>query len=142
MTVAEEPARFVPSVPSAPLGETLLDIRGLSVDYGLGEEPVHAVDDVTLVIRRGEVVGLAGESGSGKSTLAYAVSRLLRDPGVIVAGDAYFYDYPKGSYREGGQSVTGSAGGEPRKIDLLTDDQIHDLQLAYDPIVDHLKSLR
>ena len=99
-----------------PSDEVLLEIRGLSVDYGLGDRPVHAVDRVDLTIRRGEVVGLAGESGSGKSTLAYAVTRLLRDPGVITAGEAYFYNYPKGSYRERG-------GGRPKVVDLLTDDK-------------------
>ncbi|BEP13718.1 ABC transporter ATP-binding protein [Acidothermaceae bacterium B102] len=102
--------------PIEPSDEVLLEIRGLSVDYGLGDSPVHAVDRVDLTIRRGEVVGLAGESGSGKSTLAYAVTRLLRDPGVITAGEAYFYDYPEGSYRERG-------GGRPKVIDLLTDDK-------------------
>ena len=102
--------------PIEPSDEVLLEIRGLSVDYGLGDTPVHAVDRVDLTIRRGEVVGLAGESGSGKSTLAYAVTRLLRDPGVITAGEAYFYDYPKGSYRERG-------GGRPQVVDLLTDDK-------------------
>jgi peptide/nickel transport system ATP-binding protein len=88
-----------------------LKISGLSVDYGLGVDPVHAVDDVDLTIRRGEVVGLAGESGSGKSTLAYAVTRLLRDPGVIVDGDVTFYSY------------VGSSEDSPELVDLLSDDR-------------------
>ncbi len=66
----------------------LLDVRGLCVDYGFGEDAVHAVADVDLTLHEGEVLGLAGESGSGKSTLAYAVTRLLRAPGVITAGSA------------------------------------------------------
>jgi len=114
-------------VPAEPTGDLLLEIRGLSVDYGFGDNPVHAVDDVDLTIRRGEVVGLAGESGSGKSTLAYAVTRLLRDPGVITAGEAYFYDWPAGSYRDGQVAADGSngpgQGAGPRRVDLLSQDR-------------------
>ncbi len=87
-----------------------LEIVGLSVDYGIGDNAVHAVADVDLTIRRGEVIGIAGESGSGKSTLAYAVTRLLRDPGIIVGGDATFYSYPSG-------------GGAPSEVDLLSPDK-------------------
>src|ERR1700688_1367607 len=42
----------------------------------LREEVVHAVDDVSLRIARGEVVGLVGESGCGKSTLGRIVAGL------------------------------------------------------------------
>ena len=70
--------------------DVLIEVRGLCVDYGLGDDAVHAVVDADLELRRGEVFGLAGESGSGKSTLAYAITRLLRPPGVIVAGSARF----------------------------------------------------
>jgi peptide/nickel transport system ATP-binding protein len=122
-----------PSATSEPLGELLLEIRNLSVDYGIGDRPVHAVDGVNLTIRRGEVVGLAGESGSGKSTLAYAVTRLLRDPGVITGGEAYFYDWPKGSYRHAAATTAGApeastppgprAPTAARIVDLLTDDR-------------------
>jgi peptide/nickel transport system ATP-binding protein len=72
------------------MSEILVEVSGLCVDYGLGEGAVHAVVDAELRLRRGEVLGLAGESGSGKSTLAYAITRLLRPPGVITAGQASF----------------------------------------------------
>jgi peptide/nickel transport system ATP-binding protein len=44
---------------------------------------VRAVNDVSLDVQRSKVLGIAGESGSGKSTLVYAMTRLLRAPGVI-----------------------------------------------------------
>ncbi len=74
--------------------EPLLDIRGLQVDYGAGPGAVHAVVGADLVLRRGEVLGLAWESGSGKSTLAYAAIRLLRAPGLITGGEVLYYPEP------------------------------------------------
>ncbi|HEV2343119.1 MAG TPA: ABC transporter ATP-binding protein [Actinocrinis sp.] len=71
-------------------GDVVLEVSGLCVDYGF-TDAVHAVVDAGLTLRRGEVLGLAGESGSGKSTLAYALTRLLRAPGVITAGDVRFH---------------------------------------------------
>ncbi|HEX6779566.1 MAG TPA: ABC transporter ATP-binding protein, partial [Ktedonobacterales bacterium] len=63
----------------------------LSVDYGSGSAAVHAVDNVSLTLGRGEILGLAGESGSGKSTLAHAVARLMRPPARIVHGEVLYY---------------------------------------------------
>ncbi|MFI9010812.1 ABC transporter ATP-binding protein [Actinosynnema sp. NPDC053489] len=71
--------------------DAVLEIRGLNVDYGLGDEAVHAVRDVNLTLYRGEVLGLAGESGSGKSTLAYGLTRLLPPPGVISGGEVLYH---------------------------------------------------
>jgi peptide/nickel transport system ATP-binding protein len=71
--------------------QPVLEIRDLNVDYGLGDEAVHAVREVYLTLHRGEVLGLAGESGSGKSTLAYGITRLLPPPGVVRTGSVLYY---------------------------------------------------
>jgi peptide/nickel transport system ATP-binding protein len=73
------------------MSEPVLEIRNLNVDYGLGDQAVHAVRDVNLTLHRGEVLGLAGESGSGKSTLAYGMTRLLAPPGVITGGEVIYH---------------------------------------------------
>jgi peptide/nickel transport system ATP-binding protein len=57
-----------------------LDLAGKiarALGAGLREEIVHAVDDVSLAIVPGEVVGLVGESGCGKSTLGRIVAGIL-----------------------------------------------------------------
>jgi len=70
--------------------DVVLDVRDLSVAYGSGPRAVRAVEAVTLSLRRGEVLGIAGESGSGKSTLAFAMNRLLRPPGFISGGSVVY----------------------------------------------------
>jgi peptide/nickel transport system ATP-binding protein len=60
------------------------------VSYRTASGDVPAVDDVSLDIRRGEILGLAGESGCGKSTLAMTVLRLLHPPGYIAGGTVEF----------------------------------------------------
>jgi oligopeptide/dipeptide ABC transporter ATP-binding protein len=58
----------------------LLDIAELAKRFEVGgKRQLHAVDEVTFTIGRGETVGLVGESGCGKSTLVRLVNRLL-DP--------------------------------------------------------------
>ena len=71
--------------------DAVLTVTDFSVIYDV-EPPVEAVTDVSLSLRRGEILGLAGESGCGKTTLAYAVQRLLKDPAVITGGTAVFHD--------------------------------------------------
>ncbi|HEX4222441.1 MAG TPA: dipeptide/oligopeptide/nickel ABC transporter permease/ATP-binding protein [Pseudonocardiaceae bacterium] len=74
----------------AALTEALLEIRNVSIDYETDGGAVHAVDDVSLTLRRGEVLGIAGESGSGKSTLAYAITRLLKAPARATGGQIIY----------------------------------------------------
>jgi peptide/nickel transport system ATP-binding protein/peptide/nickel transport system permease protein len=83
-----------PAATTQKSADAVLEIHGLSVDYGYGVEAVHAVMDCDLVLRRGRVLGLAGESGSGKTTLALAAIRLLRAPAVITKGQVLFHSKP------------------------------------------------
>jgi peptide/nickel transport system ATP-binding protein len=71
------------------MSDLVLRAEHLSVEYA-GARPTRAVRDVTLELRRGEVLGIAGESGCGKSTLAYALTRMLKPPAELTGGSLSF----------------------------------------------------
>ena len=63
----------------------LLEVEGLTVEFGSVESPLIAVDDVDLTMDTGEIVGCVGESGSGKSVTALALMGLVDFPGRVRA---------------------------------------------------------
>ncbi|MEF8827431.1 MAG: oligopeptide/dipeptide ABC transporter ATP-binding protein [Halolamina sp.] len=68
-------------------GETLVSIDGLRKHYGGGgpfEDPLRAVDGVSIDVRKGETLGLVGESGCGKTTLGRTVVGLENATGGSV----------------------------------------------------------
>jgi peptide/nickel transport system ATP-binding protein len=75
--------------------DEILRIEELRASYMGRSTELKVVDGLDLSIRRGEIIGIAGESGSGKTTLVSAVLRLLRPPGRIQGGRVWFRPDPR-----------------------------------------------
>ncbi|MBS7545024.1 ABC transporter ATP-binding protein [Ancylobacter oerskovii] len=88
MLLASEPSGTkAPPPEDAPV---VLEAQGLDVTFHIGGGwlagpplEIHAVDRVSLTLKRGQTIGIVGESGSGKSTLGRALIRLIDGKGDI-----------------------------------------------------------
>ncbi len=85
--------------------EPILTIRDLLKTFpyksglpGLGTRVLTAVDNVTVQVQRGEIMGLIGESGSGKSTIARCIVRLYKPDGGLIAWKNKDITRVKGKY--------------------------------------------
>ncbi|MBL4749603.1 MAG: ABC transporter ATP-binding protein [Amylibacter sp.] len=67
----------------------LLEIKNLSVTFPSRKGDFIAVDDVSLSVEPGEILGIVGESGAGKSTVGNAVISLLETPGYMSGGSIW-----------------------------------------------------
>ncbi len=133
LDVAELSRRFVLPLPGNPVANLLRRLR-----HGPTAAPrLHAVDDVSFSVARGETVGLVGESGCGKSTLVRLVSRLL--------------DPDEGSIRLGGKELTYTQARnfarapDRGRIQMVFQDageSINPRYTAQDAIADPLRRLR
>lgn len=65
----------------------LLEVRNLRIEFPTRRGTLVAVDDISLEIAPGEVLGVVGESGAGKSLTGAAIIGLLEPPGRIAAGE-------------------------------------------------------
>ncbi|MFX0212095.1 MAG: ATP-binding cassette domain-containing protein, partial [Candidatus Hodarchaeota archaeon] len=68
----------------------LLEVKNLKTFYFTPKGTVNAVNDVSFNLKKGDVLGLAGESGCGKTTILLSIARLLPDSGKIVGGGINF----------------------------------------------------
>jgi oligopeptide transport system ATP-binding protein len=88
----------------------LLEIDKLNVTFEGDDGPVHAVNDLSLSIDRGETLGIVGESGSGKSQTAFSIMGLLAPNGRTA-----------GSVRFDGQEILGA---KPKVLNKLRAERI------------------
>ena len=85
----------------------LLDIRHLSTHFKTPHGMVRAVDDVSLAVSTGDVLGIVGESGCGKSVLSLSILQLLPMPPAFFAGGQILFD---------GQDLLKASPEEVRRI--------------------------
>src|SRR5947209_9886906 len=79
----------VADIDASPAG-AILEVENLRTSFFTADGVVHAVDNVSFNVRRGEAVALVGESGCGKSVTAMSVMRLVASPGKITGGSIKF----------------------------------------------------
>jgi peptide/nickel transport system ATP-binding protein len=83
------------------VSEPLLAVKKLRTSFPIGSNAfVHAVDNVSFDIRKGEAVALVGESGSGKTVTAMSIMRLVAPPGRITGGEVLFKGHDLASMPE------------------------------------------
>ncbi|MDS0300147.1 ABC transporter ATP-binding protein [Halogeometricum sp. S1BR25-6] len=69
--------------------DPIVEVRDASVTYDLEHRAAMVLDDVSLDLRRGEILGVVGESGSGKSMLANAMMDAVEEPGITTGTVQY-----------------------------------------------------
>ena len=84
----------------------ILEVKNLRVEFPTRADTLVAVDNLSLHINPGEILGVVGESGAGKSMTGAAIIGLLESPGNIASGEIWFDD----------QRIDNLPPGEMRKI--------------------------
>lgn len=110
MPVGTRSAQADPAGPTGPTDGPLVEVDHLSIQFplagsgfwGRNRRVVHAVDDVSFLIAKGETLGLVGESGSGKTTTGRALLRRLTPTA--------------GSIKFRGRDITNTSGEELRHL--------------------------
>ncbi|WP_417271565.1 MULTISPECIES: ABC transporter ATP-binding protein [Alphaproteobacteria] len=87
----------------------LLEIKNLVTEFvtdSKSQTVLRAIDDLSLTVERGEVLGLVGESGSGKSVTGFSILNMVDAPGRITSGNVIF----------DGQDIVGLDHNQMRQI--------------------------
>ena len=89
------------------MSESIIQIRNLTKTFGQGADAVHALEDINLDIRQGEIFGIIGLSGAGKSTLVRCMNLLERPTsGTVVVDGKDMTTLSEADLRKARQSIT------------------------------------
>jgi ABC-type dipeptide/oligopeptide/nickel transport system ATPase component len=72
------------------LSEPILEVSNLSAEFQTPRGPIPVLEDVSLVLGKGDVLGVVGEAGAGKSVLVRSLLRLLPENGRVTGGSIRF----------------------------------------------------
>ena len=70
--------------------QPLLEVKNISVEFKTRRGTLKAVDDLSIDVQPGEILGLVGESGAGKSMMGAAILGLIDPPGRLSNGEIWF----------------------------------------------------
>lgn len=87
--------------------KVLLEVNGLTVHYETDAETVHAVNQISFSVKRGQTLGIVGETGAGKTTTALTLMRLLPERTGKVCGGEILFD---------GEDLLGLTEAEMRSV--------------------------
>ncbi|MEH7385768.1 oligopeptide/dipeptide ABC transporter ATP-binding protein [Bacillus sp. JJ1521] len=81
--------------------QKLLEVKNVKKYFSIHKKPLKAVDDLNLIINKGETVGLVGESGCGKSTAGKTIIRLIEPTdGEVLFEGKNIYEFSQRQMKE------------------------------------------
>ncbi len=91
------------SAPKVKHGEVVLEVKNLSKNFG----PVEALKDLSMVVRAGEVVALAGDNGAGKTTVIKAISGVYPQSSgqIFLGGKEMTFSSPEDARNKGIETI-------------------------------------
>ena len=102
--------------------DIVLEVNNLRTEFKVGKKIVHAVNDISFSLSRGETLGIVGESGCGKSVTANSIMQLIPPNGYIANGEIKYYpseaSAPKllTSYKRNGKEIREIRGKDIAQI--------------------------
>ncbi|MBI3500553.1 MAG: ABC transporter ATP-binding protein [Bacteroidetes bacterium] len=80
------------------MGPRLLEVKNLVTEFRTEDETVRAVNGISFMLHKGEILGIVGESGTGKSVTALSIMHLIKSPpGKITGGEMIYHSKKHGA---------------------------------------------